>query len=172
MHERYARNASNPILLSGDADTIRASQRQHVAQHLDRHIGFSRPTFVYTQAQAVADPLFPSSDRRLDLGAPVVAAGFLPSNAAGLGDAPEVQIALCRRDRSHIAEDRQAARRHNRRRFGVTLSDRGVDAILIVGAIGAERRKRTEDLILQGTDLGDRARESAASLPKRLAALG
>jgi hypothetical protein len=40
---------------------------------MDRHLDFSRPTFVWMRAQAVTDYLFPSADGRLDFGASVVA---------------------------------------------------------------------------------------------------
>jgi hypothetical protein len=95
--QRYARNAPNPRLGSDDADIVRASQRQDAVEDMDRHADFSHPTFVYTLTQAVTDHLFPSSDRRLDLGAPVLAGGILPGPAAALGDAPEMEVALCRR---------------------------------------------------------------------------
>jgi len=71
---------------SVDADIVRASQLQHAVEDMDGHVHFSCPTFVHTRAQSVADHLFPSCDRRLYLGPPVVAGGFLSSHAALLGD--------------------------------------------------------------------------------------
>ena len=79
------------------------------------------------------------ADCRLDLCAPTVARGFLPGRAALLGDALEMTVALCRRDFSRFARHRRAARRHNYRRFRMTVGDCGVNAILIVGSVSGER---------------------------------
>jgi hypothetical protein len=45
-------------------------------------VGFSDPTFVNTRAPAVADHLFPSPDRRLNLRPLVIAGGFLSGSKA------------------------------------------------------------------------------------------
>jgi hypothetical protein len=70
--------------------------------------------------------------RRLDLSAPVVAGGFLPGPATVLGDASEREVALRRRDRSHIAQDRRSAWRYNHRCLKVTFGDCGVNADLML----------------------------------------
>ena len=77
MDQMYARNPLRPVLVSGDADIIRASQHQHAVEDLDRHNDFSRSTLVYTRAQAVVDHLFPSPDDRLDGSALTAARGLL-----------------------------------------------------------------------------------------------
>jgi hypothetical protein len=43
-------HATTPILVYGsdDADVVRASQRPHPVQDVDRHLDFSRPTGFYT----------------------------------------------------------------------------------------------------------------------------
>jgi hypothetical protein len=45
------------------------------------------------------------------------------------GDAPEVGVVLCTRDRNHTARDRRAARQHSHRRCRVSVGDCGIDAI-------------------------------------------
>ena len=37
-----------PSLGSDDADIVRASERQHAIENINRHVDFSHPTFVYT----------------------------------------------------------------------------------------------------------------------------
>jgi hypothetical protein len=90
VDQSHARNDPISRLRSDDADIVRTSRRQHSVEDMDRHANFTYMTFVYTGAQAVTHPLFPSSDRRLDLSTPVVAGGLLPRQAAALGDALEV----------------------------------------------------------------------------------
>src|SRR5271165_5447675 len=143
----YYAQLSQPDPGSVDADIARASQLQHAIEDIDGHVHFSCPTFVHTGAQPVADHLFPSPDRRLYLGPPIVAGGFLPSHAALLGDALEMTVALCRRGRGHFARHCSAARRHNHRGFRVTVSDAGVNAVLIIRPIADERGQRTHDLV-------------------------
>src|SRR3954468_18535287 len=49
--------------------------------------------------------------------------------------------------------NRTRTRRHDDRGFGMTGSDRAVDAVLVVCAIAGERGDGTIDLVEQGTDL-------------------
>jgi hypothetical protein len=63
----------NRRLGSDDADIVRASQHQHAVEDMDRHLDFSRSTFVHTRAQPVTDYLLPSADGGLYFGASVVA---------------------------------------------------------------------------------------------------
>ena len=48
MDQRCQRNGPNPFLGSDDADIVRAAQLQHTVEDINRHVDFSRPTFVYT----------------------------------------------------------------------------------------------------------------------------
>src|SRR5690242_1203642 len=114
---------------------------------MNRHLDLSRPTFVRMRAQPVADDLFPSPDGRLDLRAPVVARGFLPGHAAGLGDTPEVAVALCRRGVSGCAWHRRGPRRHDHRRVWMTVGNSSVNTVLIVGPIAGEGGQRIRNLL-------------------------
>jgi hypothetical protein len=49
-----------PVLGSDDADIVRASERQHAVEDMDRHLDFSRSMGAYARAQAVTDHLLPS----------------------------------------------------------------------------------------------------------------
>jgi hypothetical protein len=96
----------NPRLGSDDADIVRASQRQHVVEDMDRYADFSHrrssiPERSPSPIICFHRPIAASTLARL-----VVAGGLLPGSAAALGDAPEMAVAWCRRDRSHIAPDR------------------------------------------------------------------
>jgi hypothetical protein len=48
MDRRCSRNDPFPKLGLGHADIVRASHLQHAIEGVDRHVNFSRPTFVYT----------------------------------------------------------------------------------------------------------------------------
>jgi hypothetical protein len=98
---------------------------------VNRRVNLSRPTFIRMRAQAVTDDLFPSLDDGLDFCTPVVARGFLPSHAAGLGDAAEVGVALYRRGFNRDTWYRRGPWRHNHRRVRATVSDCGVNTVLI-----------------------------------------
>jgi hypothetical protein len=48
IDEQVVRNDANPLLGSGDADIVRASELQHAIEDIDRHVDFGHPRFVYT----------------------------------------------------------------------------------------------------------------------------
>src|SRR3954449_6179731 len=106
---------------------------------MNRHLDLSRPTVIPARAQPITNDLLPSSDGRLDLRAPVVARGPLPGHAARLGDTTEMAVALRWRGVSRCAWHRRGPRRHDHRRLRVTVGNRGVNTVLIVGPIAGER---------------------------------
>src|SRR4051794_17240106 len=63
------------------------------------------------RAQRVADHPLVTGHRRFGQSATIVAGRLLPAHTAALGDAPEVPVALCRRDRGRPARHRALARR-------------------------------------------------------------
>ena len=79
--------------------------------------------------------MFPSPDSRFHFGTLIISIGLLPGHAAVLSNTPQVAIALGRCGFSLAAGDRRDARRHNHFGFGMTVSDRSIDTILIVGSV-------------------------------------
>src|SRR3954454_3122162 len=106
---------------------------------MNRHVDLRCPTVIPARAQPIADALFPSPDGRLDFRAPVVARGCLPSHTARFGDKPEVAVALGWRGVSGSARHRRGTWRHNHRRLRVTVSNFGVNTVLIIGPVAGER---------------------------------
>src|SRR5437870_13228923 len=84
---------------------------------------------------------------------PVVPRGFLPTHAAMFGNRLQMPVTRSGRRLGGLARHRIRARWHDDRGFGMTGSDRAVDAVLVVCAIGGERGDGTIDLVEQGTDL-------------------
>ena len=112
------------------------------------------PAPVRARAQSVADHLLEPADRRLDPGPLRVAGRFLPRRASVSGDAVQMAVALrgCRLGR--LARHGRGTRRHDDRRFRMALGDHGGHAVLVVSAIGGERRRRCRHLVEQGADRG------------------
>src|SRR4051794_38934075 len=75
---------------SSGADVIRASERQHAVEDLDRHVHLGGPTLIGVRAQPVADHLLEPAHVGLGPGARVVPRGLLPAHPALLGD--ELQV--------------------------------------------------------------------------------
>src|SRR4051794_3831329 len=90
MGRRYGR--TEPDTYSGlcDADVLRASQLQHLVQHVGRDGHLGRLTCVRLKAQPLTDNAFPFRDISLHQSAPVVSRCPLPAHAAALGDALEM----------------------------------------------------------------------------------
>src|SRR4051812_14636819 len=127
---------------SGEADVARAPQFLHAVEHVDRDVHLGRPTLIRMRAQPVAEHLLPSTDGGLGPGSFRVPGRFLPGPAPVVGDVLEVAVALRRRALHRLARHGGRTRRHDDGRFGVTLGDAGVDAILVVSAITRERGQR------------------------------
>src|SRR4051812_6299228 len=82
----WGRNDPDPVLGSGDADGLRASQLQHAVQDMDRYVHLGGPTLVRTRAQPVPDHPLPPADGGLGAGTPVISGRLLPAHPAPLGD--------------------------------------------------------------------------------------
>ena len=125
----------------------------------DVHLGC--PTLVRARAQPVTDHLFEPADGRLGSGADGVSGRLLPSGSAVLGDVwrtsrfdmLKVAVPLRGRGLGRLAWHGCGTRRHDDCRFGMALGDRGGDVVLVVGAVGGERRDRCRHLVDQGADL-------------------
>ena len=99
--QRYDCSCPSPVRGSGDADGDRAFQLQHTVERVDGDVHLGRPTLIRARAQPVADHLLEPADGRLDPGSLRLAERFLPG---------------------------RGARRHDDRRLGVALGDRGENA--------------------------------------------
>src|SRR5271165_5066510 len=69
-----------PICYLIDTDIVRASERQHPVQRSGSDGNLGRLGLVGARSKRIADYAFVSTDRRLDLGPQIVAAGFLPGH--------------------------------------------------------------------------------------------
>jgi hypothetical protein len=92
MDRRCGRTEPDPCSGSCDAGVLRLSQLQHSVQHVgsDGHLGRLKP--VPVEAQRVANHPFPARNVGLDQSAPVVARGFLPTQAVVCGFMSAVAI--------------------------------------------------------------------------------
>ena len=104
---------------------------------------------VSTRSKGIADHAFVSTDCCLDLGPKIVATRLLPAHPAVLDDLLDVSVPLCRSGRSGRARDCGCARRHDDGGIRMTLGDRLVNAVLIVGTVSRERRDGIGDLVEQ-----------------------
>jgi hypothetical protein len=75
---RKQTDLSRPLLRLRDTNVFRPSQPQHAVHYRnsDGHLGHS--TIVSAEPQSIANDLFVATNRRLDFGTGVVAAGLLP----------------------------------------------------------------------------------------------
>src|SRR5438270_5223910 len=101
----------------------------------------------------MTDDPFPATDIGFHQGTPVVPRRFLPTHAAMFGNHLQMPVTRSGRRLGGLARHRIRARWHDDRGFGMTGSDRAVDAVLVVCAIAGERGDGTIDLVEQGTDL-------------------
>src|SRR5712691_12456828 len=101
----------------------------------------------------MTDDPFPAADIGFHQGTPVVPRGFLPTHAAMFGNRLQMPVTRSGRSICGLARHRIRTRWHDDRGFGMTGSDRAVDAVLVVCAIAGERGDGTIDLVEQGTDL-------------------
>ena len=83
----------------------------------------------------------------------VIERGFLPPCTTLLGDTLKVLVALCRRGFSRCTQHCRDAWRHDHRSIWMTVSNIGINAVLVVSAVSRERGQRTRDLIKQRTNL-------------------
>ncbi len=86
----------SPVRYLGDTGKVRASKRQHSVQGSGSKCNLGRLGSIGARSKGIADHRFVSPDRRFDLGSQIVAAGFLPSHVAAIGDYPQMAVALCR----------------------------------------------------------------------------
>ncbi len=142
-----------PRLRSGDADVARASEIQHAVERVDCDRDLGRPALVRVRAQLIADDLLPSVHGGFDPGSPVVARRALPLHAPVPGNVLEMAVPLCRCGLGRVARHSVRARRDDNSRFGMTFGNPGVDAILVIRAVGGERRHGSCDLVQQGIGL-------------------
>jgi hypothetical protein len=149
----YRRGYPSTAWRSGDADGDRASQLQHAVERMDGNVHLVRPTLVRARAQPVTDDLLEPADGLLDASPLRVVGCFLPPRAFMLGDALQVAVPLRGRGCGRLARHGRGPRRHDDRRFGMAPSDGGGDTILVVCAVGGERRHRPWHLVEQGADL-------------------
>src|SRR4051795_8934523 len=125
---------THPLPRSGscNADGLRAPQLEHAVEGVDGNVHLGRPTLVRAGAQPVTDHLLEPADSGFDAGTGGVAGRLLPGRSSVLGDALQVAVPLCRRRLGRLAWHGRGTRRHNDRRFRMTLSDRGGNAFLVV----------------------------------------
>ena len=121
-----------PCLGSGDADGDWASPLQHTVEGMDGDVHLGRPTPVRARAQPVADHLLEPPDGCLGPSPPHIVGCFLPSRPSVPSDAVQVAVALRGRGLGCLARHGRGPRRHDDRRLGITLGDRGRDALLVV----------------------------------------
>src|SRR5882724_8119904 len=140
-------------MVSCNADVARASQRQHAVEDVDSKCHFGCLTLVGLRAQRMTDDPFPPADIGFHQGTPVVPRRFLPTHAAMFGNRLQMPVTRSGRSIGGLTWNRTRTRRHDDRGFGMTGSDRAVDAVLVVCAIAGERGDGTIDLVEQGTDL-------------------
>jgi hypothetical protein len=99
---------------------------------MDGNVHLNRPTLVRAGAQPVTDHLFEPAHGGFDAGSAVVAGRLLLGRSSMLGDALQMSVPLRRRRLGRLAWHGRGTRRHDDRRFRMTLSDRGGNAFLVV----------------------------------------
>src|SRR4051794_34888923 len=152
--QRDGRTDPHPRPSSRDADGLRAPELQHPVQDVDADGDLGRLAAVRARPERVADHPLVTGHGRLGQRAAVVPRGFLPAQAAVLGDEPQVPVALRGRGLGRPAWHRALARRHDHRRLGVAFGDGVVHVLPVVGAVAGERRHRSLELVEQGPDAG------------------
>lgn len=121
--------------LSSDPGIARASKFEHPVEDGCRD---SALALLGARSQCCADHAFVPTDRRLDPGPKVVAAGLLPTHPAVLGDDLEVAVPLCGSHLGRSARDSGCPWRQDDRCSRVVRGDGGVDLVLIVGSVAGE----------------------------------
>src|SRR5258705_6310740 len=101
----------------------------------------------------MTDDQFPAADIGFHQGTPVVPRGFLPTHAAMFGNRLQMPVTRSGRRISGLARHHIRTRWHDDRGFGMTGSDRAVDAVLVVCAIGGGTGGWTINTGEQGTGL-------------------
>jgi hypothetical protein len=136
----------NPIYYLTDTDIVRAPKPQHSVQGSRGEGDLGRLSLVGARSKGIANHALVATDRRLDLGPQIVAAGFLPGHAAAFGDHPQMAVALCRGGFGRSVRHRASSRRNDDGSVWIMLGNRLADPVLVVGAIGGKRRNGTGDL--------------------------
>ena len=128
---------------------MRASEFQHPVQGSSSDGDFRGLGLTSSRSKRIADYAFVSTDCRLDLGPKIVATRLLPAHPTVLDDLLDVSVPLCRSGRGGRTRDCGCARRHDDGGIRMMLSDRLVNAVLIVGPVSRERRDGIGDLVEQ-----------------------
>jgi len=106
---------------------------------MDGDVHLNRSTLVRAGAQPVTDHLLEPADGGFNASSGVVSGRLLPGRASVLGDVLRVTIPLRWRGLCRLARHGRGARRHDDRRFRMTVGDCSSNAFLIVGAVRGER---------------------------------
>src|SRR3954454_9247242 len=147
------RNDPCPVLGSGDADGLRASQLQHAVQDRDGDVHLGGLTLVRTRAQPVPDHALEPANGGLGAGTPVISRRLLPAHPAPLGDELEVAVALGGGRLGRRAGHGGRTWWDDDGRRGMALADAGVDAVLVVRAVACDGGHCACDLVEQGANL-------------------
>src|SRR3954451_3825640 len=111
-----------------EASRYWASQRRHAVEDVDSECHFGCLTLVGLRAQRMTDDPFPAADIGFHPGTPVVPRCFLPTHAAMFGNRLQMPVTRSGRRLGGLARQRIRTRWHDDRGFGMTGSDRAVDA--------------------------------------------
>src|SRR6516165_3894280 len=137
-----------------DTDGERATQLQHAVHDMHGDGDLGGATLVVSNAQSITDYSLVPPDGGLNAAALVVARHLLPADPALLGNTLEMAVTLCGFGFSRFARHRRGARRHHNHGVGITVSDRAIDAVLVVGAVTGERDQGPFHLVQQRAGLG------------------
>jgi phage/plasmid-associated DNA primase len=85
---------------SRDPDGLRASEFQHPVQGGSSDGDLGRLVLISARSKGITDHAFVTTDRRLDSGPKIIAAGLLPAHPAVPSDGLEVEVTLCGSDLS------------------------------------------------------------------------
>ncbi len=132
------RDSPNPGCYLSDTDIVRASKPQHPVQGSCGDCNLRRLGLVGARAKGITDHAFVAADRRLDLGAKIVAAGFLPRYSTTLCNGPQMAVALCRSGLGRATQNRAGPRWHDDGSIRIMFGDGLVNPVLIVIAVGGE----------------------------------
>ena len=120
--------------------------------HGNGHLG--RPALIRVRAQLIADHLLPPVHGAFDMAVLVVAKRVLPRRAPVLGNTLKVTLPLRGCSFGRAVGHGGRAWRDDKGRFRTVLCNIGGDAVLVLRAVGGERRHSSGDLIQQRIDLG------------------